>query len=126
MAQFIAVRVKGLRETVANLEALGVAVDDLKAVFGGIAQDASAIAARHAPSRTGRLRASIRGSKAKNKAVVRAGRSLVPYAGPINFGWPKRNIEPSLFMQRASAEIAPSLEPRVERELNRLFSQHGG
>lgn len=115
------IRVEGLQRTIRELERLGIEVSDLREVFRPIAQDAADLAARFAPERTGRLRRSIRGSNAKNKAVVRAGRSLIPYAGPINYGWPKRNIAPSLFMQRASDAIESRVAPRVENELHRLF-----
>ena len=30
-----------------------------------------------------------------------AGRKAVPYAGPIHFGWPARNIEPQPFLYDA-------------------------
>lgn len=39
---------------------------------------------------SGRLAGSIRGSKAKTKVSVMAGRKSIPYAGPIHWGWPSR------------------------------------
>lgn len=121
MSVYIGVRMQGLRQEIRRLEALGVAVSDLKKVFGDIADDAAHLAASLAPVRTGRLRRSIRGSRSKNKAVVRAGRVAVPYAGPINYGWPSRNIAPSHFLQRAEAIIRPTIKARVEHELDVLF-----
>lgn len=32
-----------------------------------------------------------------------AGRKAVPYAGPINYGWPKRHIRPRLFVNNGVA-----------------------
>ena len=82
---------------------------------------ASQVAAGFAPKRTGRLAASVRGSRAKNKAVVMAGRASVVYAGPINYGWPARKIAASGFMQKADEVMAPkalqALEDAIESKI---------
>lgn len=39
---------------------------------------------------TGELLASIRGTRQIGRAVVRAGRASVPYAGSVHYGWPSR------------------------------------
>lgn len=100
------VRVTGLRETTRALQAFGVEVDDLKDVFGDIAELGAELASSFAPKRTGRLKGSVRGNRAKNKAVVRAGGARVPYAGPINYGWPRRGITGAQFMARADRELS--------------------
>lgn len=119
------IRVEGLREKIRALEAAGVSVTDLKEVFGGIAKDAARLAASKAPRRTGRLAASIKGSRAKNKAVVRAGRAKVPYAGAVNYGWPARNIAGRQFMQKADKAIRPTLRPRIDTALRTLMREKG-
>lgn len=67
--------------------------------------DAARVVATHAktraPSRTGRLRDSIRPGATQRGATVRAGSSRVPYAGPIHFGWRQRNIRPQPFLYDA-------------------------
>lgn len=46
-----------------------------------------------APRRTGRLAGSIRtAGTTASRAVISAGRASVPYAAPIHWGWPARNI----------------------------------
>jgi len=80
-------RVTGLRETVRALERYGASTQDLKGAFGKIAD----LVARRGLGRvqrgeTGRLAASIRPAKTKNKAVVRAGGARVPYAGVRHWG----------------------------------------
>jgi hypothetical protein len=107
------VKVDGLTKLVRDLERTGVQVADLKAAFGGIAQEARSLAAGFAPHRSGKLAATIRGSSAKNYATVSAGGTRAPYAGPINYGWPKRNIKGDGFMQKADVAI----RPRVLRDL---------
>lgn len=119
------VQITGLNEAVRGLEKMSVEVDDLKKVFGEIAKEAAELASGFAPKKTGRLSGSIRGNKAKNKAVVTAGRSVVPYAGAINYGWGAHNIAPAGFMQKADQAIAPGLDDRIERELGRLIREAG-
>lgn len=105
MADSGGVRIDGLSTVVKDLQKLGVEVDDLKDAFAAIAKEAAERAASHAPRDSGTLASGIRGNRAKSKASVIAGRSSVPYAGAINYGWPSRNIAPSSFMQKADDEM---------------------
>ena len=115
------VRVEGLNQLTRNLLTLGLEIDDVKEAFGGIAAEAAQVAAGFAPKRTGRLAASVRGNRAKNKAVVMAGRASVVYAGPINYGWPARKIAAARFMQKADEVMAPkalqALEDAIESKI---------
>lgn len=132
------VRVQGLNQTVRALQRFGAEVDDLKDVFGEIATLGADLASSFAPVRTGRLAATVRGNRAKNKAVVAAGRARVPYAGVINYGWPLKEgplmegevrarrpgpIAASLFMQRADEVLAPRAVTMLEDGLNRLIER---
>jgi phage gpG-like protein len=114
-------QVAGLTKLVRDLEGMGVEVADLKAAFGAIANRAADVAAAHAPSVTGRLRRSIKGSKAKNYAMVRAGSARVPYAGAINYGWRARNIAPSNFMERADQAMRGTAMNELNDAINRLI-----
>jgi len=83
------VRVTGLRETVRNLERLGVSVQDLKDAFGAISRDVVADARGRVRVLTGAHRDSIREARTKNKAVVRAGNTgNAPAAGVLNYARP--------------------------------------
>lgn len=119
------VRVEGLTKVTRALKGLGLEVDDLKDAFATIAREATEVIARKAPHKSGRLASTVRGNRAQNKAVVRAGKSAVPYAGPINYGWPKRGISASLFMQRGDAEYAPQAVKRLEQELESAITRNG-
>lgn len=111
-------KVEGLNQVVRALQQMGVEVEDLKAAFAKIADKAAQVAADAAPRKSGRLAADIRGNRAKSKAVVTAGRASVPYAGPINYGWPKRNIAPAGFMQTADEQMQPVALQMLEDEIN--------
>jgi len=69
--------------------------------------EAGALSARgEAPKLSGRLAASIRPHRGRwYKAEIKAGGKRLPYAGPIHYGWPKRNIEPNLFLERGAERI---------------------
>lgn len=117
--------VSGLRETIRGLETLGVELDDLKDVFGGIAREAAEIIADAAPSKSGRLRASVRGNRAKNKATVQAGSARVRYAAPVNYGWPRRHIRAHEFMQAADERLGPQLVDRLEQGITDAIRKAG-
>jgi hypothetical protein len=119
------VAIEGLREKVKQLEAFGLEVDDLKDAFAAIAREGADLAARLAHRRSGRLASSIRGNRAKGKAVVTAGRATVPYAGPVNYGWRRRHIEPQLFMQHASDQLEDRATALLEDNLNKALHDRG-
>jgi len=103
------VRVVGQREFQKILRGLGDdAVNDIKRAHAAAAKivegEAKTLAPTHGtrsvisgtpywrtpPHSAGQLRNSIRSSGQRRGGFVRAGRKLVPYAGPIHFGWPSR------------------------------------
>lgn len=106
------VYVQGLREITAGLVKAGVDLEDLKDVMGQIATRATETMRPHIPTRSGALRASARGNRAKGKAVVTIGKARTPYAGPIQYGWARRNIRPARYVEatdHAMETIAPDL-----------------
>lgn len=119
------VQVDNLNQTVRDLQRLGLEVDDLKDAFSTIANEAAAVIEAAAPKRTGRLAGDIKGNRAKAKAVVSVGRSKVPYAGPINYGWPSRGIDASNFMQAADDGYAHRAVARLEQEINEQIRKKG-
>lgn len=117
--------VEGLRQTIKSLEALGVDLEDIKDSMAQIAAEAARVAAQHAPSDSGALRASIRGNRAKGKAVVTAGKARVPYAGAINYGWRARGIRGVGFMQAADRVVGPRAVEILEDGINRRIQDRG-
>ncbi|MDI6908636.1 hypothetical protein [Nocardioides sp.] len=117
--------VTGLAQVTRALREVGVEVDDLKNAFAAIAAEGARLAAGFAPMRSGRLARDIRGNRAKSKAVVTAGRASVPYAGPINYGWPARNIAASGYMQKASTAMEPVALRRLADEIDNQIKRRG-
>jgi hypothetical protein len=123
--EWVSTRVTGLNAVVRALLTLGLEVEDLKDAFSDIAQTGAELASRYAPRRSGALAGDVRGNRARNKAVITAGRVSVPYAGVINFGWAARGIEASGFMQKADAELQPQALRLLEQSINDSIKQRG-
>lgn len=125
MADGAGVEVEGLSRVLRDLKALGLEVDDLKDAFQKISTEAAEAVARHVPRKTGKAAGAVRGNRAQSKAVVRAGSAAVPYLGPLNYGWPSRNIAPAAFMQKGEEEYAPKAVQRLEEEIAATIRQRG-
>lgn len=118
MARTAGTRVEGLNSVVRAVQQLGLELEDLKDVFAEIAERGAQAVESHVPRRSGRLAADVRGNRAKSKAVVTVGRSSVPYAAPINYGWPARGIEPAGFLQKGDEEMQPIAVQLLEDGIN--------
>lgn len=88
MGDDFTVRVEGLTELRRNLRQLGDKglTTDLRDAHKGAAEVVASQARSLAPSRTGRLRASIRAGGTQTKGYVAGGKKSVPYFGWIDFG----------------------------------------
>ena len=102
MASGPTVEVEGARQLRAGLKKAGADLNDLKTAHAAVAALVTAAAKGRAPKKTGRLAGSIRGSKAKTSVTIRAGGASLPYAGPIHWGWPARNIAANPFISDAA------------------------
>lgn len=125
MARSNGIAVEGLRETVRALEKAGVEVEDLKDVMAPIAKKAADVMETFVPVRSGALRASVRPNRAKGKAVVTVGRARVKYAGPINYGWPKRGIKPADFTGKTDRVMDDTAARMLEAGLDDLLERNG-
>ena len=97
--------VSGARELRSALREMGADLGDMKSINQKIADMVADEARSRVPmGPTGNLRGSIVGRGLKTRGYVKAGttkRGNVPYAGPIHFGWPVRNISPQPFLYDA-------------------------
>lgn len=100
--------VRGSRELKKALADAGVdVVADVKATHRKVGGIVLTRALTLTPVSSGNLRSTLRVGATQKVGIVRAGRAKVPYANPIHWGWPKRNIKPSLFLTRAADETRP-------------------
>jgi hypothetical protein len=125
MAGGVRIQVTGAEQVAAQFKALGLKSGDLSRAFAEIGDRVAHDATVLAPKETGRLAGDVRAGKAKTRATISVGRRSVPYAGPINYGWPRRNIAPTRFMNRAADDKADYSADRIVREMERLIRQVG-
>jgi hypothetical protein len=78
-------------------------------------------AAVTAPRRTGALGASVRGMKQVGRARIVAGNASVPYSGPINYGWPARNLPAQPFMNEAAVQTQPAWLPIYLDDIQKIL-----
>jgi hypothetical protein len=122
-----AVEVQGGPQLRRAFRRMGDRAGDLAEVHDDAARIVEDEAESLVPVLSGRLRETIRRSKRKTGASVLAGRSLVPYAGPIHFGWRARNIEPQPFLydalDRRRTEVASRYAEGVESLVRRFDAE---
>lgn len=92
------------------------------------AAEVVAVEARNiAPRVTGHLAGSTRATATKVQGQVAVGSSSVPYAGPIIFGWPRRNIAPNPFIYEAlddrRGEVEDVYHRRVDELIRRVYRE---
>ncbi|NQX26832.1 HK97 gp10 family phage protein [Microbacteriaceae bacterium VKM Ac-2854] len=97
-----AIRIEGWRELRSTLRKAGDDLSDLKQANADAAKIAAEASAQLAPSRSGRLAATIRSAGTKAAGVIRAGTARVPYALPIHWGWGRRHIAANPFLSRGA------------------------
>lgn len=116
------VRVEGARELRRTLRKAGHDLNDLKDAH----QAAGSIVLNDARPRTprgftGRLQASQRQARAATFAEVRAGNARVPYAGPVHWGWPARNIAAQPWLADSAKRTEPQWTAAYEAAVNRVL-----
>jgi hypothetical protein len=118
------IEVKGLNKLVRDLKTLDAdLVDSIKQVNAKLADEVASTAKIKVPRLSGALAASIRSSGQGRTGVVRAGGRAVPYAGPIHFGWAKRNIRPQPFLYDALDARRVEVATTWVRELERIVGK---
>lgn len=116
------VRVTGLREFTRYLERIGVAVEDLAAVMADVGELIASAARPLTRPQSGVLAGSIRPSRTKSRAVVRAGNARTPYAGVQHFGWAARNIAPKLYLYDALDRRRADVLARFDTGINNIIN----
>lgn len=97
----VTVRITGLRKTLRAFEAAGVGAQSMKDLMHAIGLIVVGAARPDTPVLSGALAGTLRAGRGKTKAVVRAGRASVPYAGVQHYGWPARGITAKPFLTQA-------------------------
>lgn len=126
-----AVRVTGLTELRRELRRLENKAEwrrEFRQAGLGAAAIAASEARRRVPVRSGELLNSIKAGSTATRGYIAAGNNTrVPYAGIIEWGWPKHNIQPQPFLEPAVAakesQIVKYYLAAVDRLARRAFPQ---
>jgi hypothetical protein len=117
------VQVEGARQLRSALRRAEGNLDDLKAAHAAVSLYVAQQAAARAPRRTGRLAATVRGTRQATRARVSAGRASVPYAGPIHWGWPSRGIAPQPFIADTARSTETVWVQMYRTEVDRILAR---
>lgn len=78
------------------------------------------------PRDTGALAATVRPAGTQTMGIVRAGKASVPYANPIHWGWPDRNITAQPWLSEAAERTEPTWLQIFLDYLNEVLSRVEG
>jgi hypothetical protein len=120
------VRVEGLDQLARSMRRAGEDIEELKDAHAAAAGIVAAAAEARAPRRSGRLAGSVRGSRQIRRARVQAGSSRVPYAAPIHWGWPARNIAANPFLSDAAQDTEPQWVTRYLADIQKALDKVKG
>ena len=91
-----------------------------------VAVGTTVVRALESAAATGRLAGSLRVGATKRAGVIRAGRKAVPYAGPVNYGWPARHINPRLFVNNGVASTESQWQKVYRAFIDKTLKQVKG
>ena len=137
-----AVRVEGLDDVRRKIRRMEQGLDqdaakgDLKAMNLEAAEIVAGVATTLVPVRSGKLRDTIRAAGAQKSGRVRSGYNIpqgaavsgnwgrMPYAGPIHFGWPARNISPQPFLYDALDRRRSEVFAAYDRNMSQIIKKY--
>lgn len=122
--------IQGGKRLLKTLRAAGVDLEDLKPVNGEAAKIVEQAARSAVPTRTGRLRMTLRSAATKRSGVIRAGNNRknggVPYANPIHWGWLARGIKPNPWLSRTAQKTEPQWYAKYKTFTERVLGKVKG
>lgn len=120
------IQVEGAKELRKTLKQAGADMKDFTAAHREASTIVAGRAAPSVPRVSGALASSVRPGATQTQALVRAGGARVVYANPIHWGWPRRNIVPTLFLTGPAAESEPEWTEVYLARLNDIIEKvHG-
>lgn len=117
----VKIRITGLNATLRAMSRAGASSEDMRDVMHSLGM--IVVRAARPPRSTGRLAATVRPGRGKTKAVVRAGRKTVPYAGVQHYGWPARNIPATQFLTEALNATRPQVITALDKGITDILKK---
>lgn len=117
---------RGLGRLARTLKAAGADMQDLKDANRKAADVVKPEVAARTPVRSGKLKSTVRAGATQRAGVVRVGTAKVPYAGPINYGWPAHNIQGTYFLGAGADAAADNVDDIFAAAIEKALSQVQG
>ena len=115
-------QVHGTRELRRALGKGSARLADLKAANARVAAFLASGSRPFAPRRTGQLASTSRGNRAAGKAVVMVGNAATPYAGPVHWGWPARDIPAQPWVAEYAERTQPVWLGTYQQDVDAIVS----
>jgi len=109
------VQVEGATEFRRALKVMGADLKEFTKINKAAAEIVARRARQNAPRKSGKLAGAIKAGARQTRGFVSAGKKAVPYAGPIHYGWPTRNIEAQPFLLDAVDDTRDEVVDQYER-----------
>lgn len=120
------VELRGERELARGLSGASSKLANLREAHEEAGRLVRPVAANRTPVRSGALRASLKNTADAKAATISAGNSVVPYARPIHWGWPSRNIRRNAFLWDAIKSTESRWIQVYEKAVNGLLRKIKG
>ena len=118
------ISIQGVKEVTDSLDKLardlGSNIELNKELSTTLSQKASAMA----PKLTGALASSVVGNPSAEKAQILAGSAAVPYAGVIEYGWPKKNIQAQPYLTTTVNNNLGYIVAKYENSITGIIKQY--
>ena len=126
MAKRSEVEIRGAKELRRTMKQAGLDLTELKAANREAASLVATAAGLMAPKSTGNLASTIKGFGTNTVGRVRVGLKRTPYAGPVHYGWPDRNIEAQPFATKAAKLTEPKWLQIYEKRIDAILDKIKG
>jgi Bacteriophage HK97-gp10, putative tail-component len=117
--------IEGLRDLQKSLRKLSKeSRDEMKETHRKAGEIVVKAATPFTPVDSGALSASLKSAPTQRQGRVRLGSAAVPYAGPIHFGWPARNIRPNPFIYQVLDSRRDEVLKLYERRIDEIITKY--
>lgn len=120
------VEIEGLSRFITTCKRAGVDMANFKTANQRTGEIVASTARFLAPRRSGNLALSIRSSAQARRVRILAGDTGVPYAAPIHWGWPSRNIAANPFASKAAQATESIWTTAYQKELAAIVAKVQG
>jgi HK97 gp10 family phage protein len=116
-------KITGLRETIKDLEALGIEAAELKVAMNKGAKILADELRKEVPKASGLLASTVKPNNAKGSAIARIGGARPKHYAPfVNYGHQSKPA--TLFAQKAAKNSKDRAVTAIEQELSSIIRKH--